>query len=63
MEGDLNFWQMEDDLNFIANGRQPQFRQMEDNLNSLIKGKRPYLLVNTGKATSTSSMAGYVSTC
>jgi hypothetical protein len=34
MEYDLIFWQMEDDINFLANGIQPQFYfQMEDDHN------------------------------
>ena len=61
MEDDLNifgkwkttshFLQMEDDLNFVQNGRQPKFvtkrkttsilRIMEDNLNFKNNGRRP----------------------
>ena len=34
MEDDLSIWQTEDDLNILANGRQPQkFLSIEDDLN------------------------------
>jgi hypothetical protein len=35
------FWQMEDDLKNILNGRQPQFCQMEDDPNILANRIRP----------------------
>ena len=51
MEDDLNFWNMEDDLNSLENGRRPQFFgkmeddlnfwNMEDDLNSLENGRQP----------------------
>ena len=47
LEDELNGWQMEDDLNFLPNGRRPPFFgkwkttsifwQIEDNLNHLLK--------------------------
>ena len=41
MEDDLNFWgKMGDDLNFLKNGRQPQFfEKIGDNLNFMAKWK------------------------
>ena len=61
MEDDLNFFEkwkttssfseMEENLNFVINGRRPQYlekmeedlniQQMEDNLNILVNGRRP----------------------
>ena len=48
MEDNLKLWQMEYDLNFFKNGRQPNFccRKMEDDLNVLENGIRPQSLAN-----------------
>jgi hypothetical protein len=40
MKDDLHFFQMEDDLILLVNGRRHQFFQMEDDLNFL-NGRRP----------------------
>ena len=54
LEDNLNIWQMEDDLNFFENGRQPQLkgewkvtssiRSTEDYLNVFLNGKQPQFL-------------------
>ena len=51
MEGDFNLQKMEDDLNILENGRQPQFfskwkttsifLKLEDNLNCFENGRHP----------------------
>jgi hypothetical protein len=56
MEDNLNFVQIEDDLNILANGRLPQYFgkwkttsivwQMEDDLNSLANGRHLNILAN-----------------
>ena len=54
MEDDLNFFEMEDDLKFLSNGRRPYilflkwkttsiFRQLEDHLNLYTNGRRPQI--------------------
>jgi hypothetical protein len=42
MKDNLNFYQLEDNLIFLINGRRPQLFQMEDNLNVLNKGQPKY---------------------
>ena len=41
-----NFWQIEDNLSCLANGRGPQFWQIEDNLNLFLDGRRPQFVFN-----------------
>ena len=51
MEDDLNFWQMEDNLNILANGRRPKyFGKMEDDLN-IVRNKRLPQYFDKWKAT------------
>ena len=54
MEDDLIFLKIEDDLNFLENGRQPQFKgkwkttsifwQKEDDIIFFVTGRRPQCL-------------------
>ena len=50
MEDNLNFLDMEGELNFLENRRQHQLFKMEDDLNILVNGRRPQKL-KTNNAT------------
>jgi hypothetical protein len=46
MEDDLNFFQMEEDLNFLIYGRRPQFFQIEEDLKILVNGRQTQKTIN-----------------